>query len=363
LARKPAPLKPWAMTAPLDGIRILEFAGIGPAPHCAMLLADLGAEIVRIERDGALGPANPVVERGRHTLTLDLSKDGDRGLALSAAGKADVLIEGFRPGVMERLGLGPDILCALNPALIYGRLTGWGQDGPLARTAGHDINYLAVTGALAAMGRPGEPPPPPLNLVGDYGGGSLYLAVGILAALVERQRSGKGQVIDAAIIDGVSSMLALFTGSGGQLPVTRERSVLGGAAPFYRCYECADGRYVALGALEEKFWAEFLAGVGVSAAAFGPRSDPANWPAQSAQLEAVFKTRTAADWGALYAGRDACLVPVAALEEAVSHPQVVARHTYVDGQVAPAPRLSRTPGEIRDATKDGREVIARWVDD
>lgn len=360
-AAKPVPMTS-AAPPPLDGIRVLEFAGIGPAPHCAMLLADLGAEVVRIERDGAFGVANPVIERGRRTLTLDLSKPEDHALALAAAEKADVLIEAFRPGVMEKWGLGPDALCARNPGLIYGRLTGWGQGGPMAGTAGHDITYLAVTGALAAMGRPSEPPIPPLNLVGDYGGGSLYLAVGILAALVERQRSGKGQVIDAAIVDGVTSMMALFSGAKAAIPVARERSPLGGAAPFYRCYRCADGRYVALGAIEEKFWAEFLAGIGMSAAAFGPRGDPANWPAQSAQLEAIFASRTAAEWEALYAGTDGCVVPVVTLDEAPAHPQIAARESYIDGQAAPAPRFSRTPGAIRETTDDGREAIARWLE-
>lgn len=353
---------------PLDALRVLEFAGLGPAPHCAMLLADLGADVVRIERDGAFGPANPVIERGRSTLQLDLSNPDDKALALAAADKADVLIESFRPGVMEKLGIGPDIACARNPRLIYGRLTGWGQDGPLATTAGHDITYLAVTGALAALGKPGEPPTPPLNLVGDYGGGSLYMAVGILAALVERQRSGHGQVIDAAIVDGVTSMMSIFSGQEpkGSLPYARDRSVLGGAAPFYRCYACADGRFVALGAVEEKFWTAFLAGIGMTSAAFGPRFDPANWPAQSRQLESVFMSRTAAEWGALYAGTDACVVPLVMLDEAPAHPQISARRTYVEEhgrlQPAPAPRLSRTPGKIRPSDDDGRASIERWLE-
>jgi alpha-methylacyl-CoA racemase len=348
---------------PLDGIRVVEFAGIGPAPHCAMLLADLGAEVVRIEREGAFGPRNPVVERGRSTVTLDLANDPDRALARRAAAGADILIEGFRPGVMERLGLGPDILLGENPRLIYGRLTGWGQDGPLAQTAGHDITYLAITGALGAMGPADGPPTPPLNLVGDYGGGSLYLAMGILAALVERQRSGLGQVIDAAIVDGVSSMLALFSGQQpkGSVPCDRGRSVLGGDAPFYRCYACADGRFVAIGAIEEKFWAEFLARLGITPAAFGPRHDPAYWPAQARQLEQLFATRTAAEWGAWFAGSDACVMPVATIDEAPYQPHLAVRGTYRDGTVAPAPRLSRSPARARASSPDGREVIARWI--
>lgn len=364
---KPKPMSD-RLSTPLDGLKVLEFAGLGPAPHCAMLLADMGADVVRIERDGAFGPVNPVIERGRSTLTLDLSDADDHALALKAIDKADVLIESFRPGVMEKWGFGPDVACARNPALIYGRLTGWGQIGPLAQTAGHDITYLAVTGALAALGKPGDPPPPPLNLVGDYGGGSLYLAVGILAALVERQKSGLGQVIDAAIVDGVTSMMSIFSGQEpkGSLPYARDRSVLGGAAPFYRCYACADGRYVALGALEEKFWTAFLAGIGMTPSAFGPRFDPANWPAQTRQLEGVFMSRTAAEWGALYAGTDACLVTLVTLDEAPAHPQLAARQTYVEQggrmQPAAAPRLSRTPGKIRASDNDGRATIAMWIE-
>lgn len=353
---------------PLDGVRILEFAGIGPLPHCAMLLADLGAEVIAIERPGGrIQPANAALDRGRHRLTLDLANADDLALARNAAAAADVLMEGFRPGVMERLGLGPETLCPENARLIYARLTGWGQDGPLARTAGHDINYLAVTGALAAMGRPGEPPPPPLNLVGDYGGGSLYCALGIVAALFERERSGMGQVIDAAIVDGVASMLAMFNAQGSvrALRTEREANLLGGAAPFYRCYACADGRYIAVGAVEEKFWTALLAPLGISAAAFGPRLDPTLWPAQSRQLEALFQTRSAAEWGAIYAGTDACVTLVTTIDDAPRQEHLAARGTLaeVDGvsQPAVAPRLSRTPGAIGPAAEDGRAVIDRWL--
>ncbi|QIK95687.1 CoA transferase [Sphingomonas sp. HDW15A] len=355
---------------PLNGIRVVEFAGIGPLPHCGMMLADLGAEIVSIQRPGGrLQPPNAALDRGRHRLTLDLADLADAELARDASQKADVVMEGFRPGVMERLGLGPDELCGRNARLIYARLTGWGQDGPLSKTAGHDINYLAVTGALAALGRPGEPPPPPLNLVGDYGGGSMFCLVGILAALVERERSGKGQVVDAAIVDGVVSMLAMFNAQGEPRVIATERNanLLGGAAPFYRCYGCADGRFIAVGALEEKFWAALLAPLGISAAAFGPRFDPAFWPAQARQLESIFATRTAADWGKVYAGTDACVTVVAIMDEAAATPHLAERSSLVDEdgtqQPSPAPRLSRTPGMIRHSSDDGRSVIERWIAD
>ena len=238
-------------SGPLCGLRVLEFAGIGPGPHCAMLLADMGAEVLRIEREGGNGWPNPVVDRGRKTLTLDIRSVAGRERCLALAAGADVLIEGFRPGVMERLGLGPDELMARNPRLIYGRMTGWGQSGPLAKAAGHDINYIALTGALAAIRGDSGPAIPPLNLVGDFGGGSLYLAVGILAALWERERSGQGQVIDAAIVDGVSSLMTFFAGllPSGRIDLQRERNPLGGAAPNYRCYRCADGREIAIGPL------------------------------------------------------------------------------------------------------------------
>ena len=354
--------------SPLDGVRILEFAGIGPLPHCAMLLADMGAEVVTVERPGGrIQPPNAALDRGRHRLTLDLSNSDEVAIASDAAAHSDVVMEGFRPGVMERLGLGPDVLCADNPRLIYARLTGWGQDGPLASTAGHDINYLAVTGALAALGRPGEPPMPPLNLVGDYGGGSLYCALGVVAALFERERSGKGQLIDSAIVDGVASMLAMFNAQGETklLRTEREANLLGGAAPFYRCYAGADGKFIAVGAVEEKFWAALLAPLGLSPAAFGPRLNPALWPAQSRQLEAIFATRSAAEWGEIYAGSDACVTVLATIDEAPGGAHLAARGTLLEvkgvSQPAPAPRLSRTPGAIRPATSDGSQVIERWI--
>ena len=340
---------------PLRGLRVLEFAGIGPGPHCAMLLADLGAEVLRIEREGGNGWPNPVVDRGRKRLTLDIRSDAGRERCLALAENADVLIEGFRPGVMERLGLGPQPMQARNPRLVYGRMTGWGQDGPLARSAGHDINYLALSGALAAIGTPGGPAMPPLNLVGDFGGGSLYLAFGILAALWERERSGQGQVVDAAIVDGVSSMMSFFAGllPGGRISLERERNLLGGAAPHYRCYRCADGREIAIGPLEPQFLAELLRRIEAPAELLAGCADPANWPEQGRQLAELFARKTQAEWCALLEGSDACFAPVLSLAEAAQHPHMRQRGVYrdIDGvlHAAPAPRFSRTPGAIRDS--------------
>jgi alpha-methylacyl-CoA racemase len=341
---------------PLAGLRVLEFASIGPGPHCAMLLADLGAEVLRIEREGGNGWPNPVADRGRKLLTLDIRSDAGRTRCLELAEGADVLIEGFRPGVMERLGLGPEPLLAHNPRLIYGRMTGWGQSGPLAQSAGHDLTYLALTGALAAIGERQGPAIPPLNLVGDFGGGSLYLAFGIMAALYERERSGKGQVIDAAIVDGVSSMMSFFTGllPSGAISLQRDRNLLSGAAPHYRCYTCADGRDIAIAPLEPQFYREFLQRLGVSDL---PKdcSDPAHWEAQSRQFAELFAGRPRDEWCALLEGSDACFAPVLELEEAVGHPHLRERGVYRDAegvlQVAPAPRFSRTPGAWRSSVR------------
>ncbi len=357
------------MSGPLAGVRVLEFAGLGPAPFCAMLLADLGADVVRIDRDDAPSQSDPVTGRGRAALALDLKSPAGTALALAALARADVLIEGFRPGVMERLGLGPQVALARNPRLVYGRMTGWGQSGPLAHAAGHDIAYIALTGALAAIGPAGAPPVPPLNLVGDFGGGALYLAFGIAAALYERERSGRGQVIDAAIVDGAASLMAMFCGlsAQGRASLARERNVLGGAAPNYRCYACADGRYVAVGPLEPKFFAVLLERLGLDAPASGVSSDPADWPAQADALAAVFATKPRDAWTALLSDSDACAAPVLALDEAPDHPHLRARAVYVerDGivQPAPAPRFSRTPGELRPAPgpdAGGREALRRW---
>ncbi|MFO1467419.1 MAG: CaiB/BaiF CoA-transferase family protein [Steroidobacteraceae bacterium] len=354
-----------AAAAPLAGIKVLEFASIGPGPHCAMLLADLGAELVRINRSGGNGFPNPIADRGRASLEVDIRSEPGRTLCQAAAEKADVLIEGLRPGVMERLGLGPEELCRRNPRLVYGRMTGWGQGGPWERKAGHDLNYIALTGALAAMGDPGRSPQPPLNLVGDFGGGSLYLTVGILAALFERERSGRGQVVDAAIIDGVNSLMTFFSGlvNARVLSMDRALNPLAGGAPNYHCYECADGRFLSVGALERPFYERLLTAIGARPALLDEITDQAAWPRQCEELAALFKTRTRDAWCELLDPVDACTAPVLELDEAPGHPQMRGRQAFLvhEGQVqaAPAPRLSRTPGRIAP-TRDGRTVLAGW---
>jgi len=350
---------------PLAGLKVMEFAGIGPGPHVAMLLADLGAEVVRIDRPGAV-TTNPVVERARHRIGVDLKSDEGKAAVRAAAACADVIIEGFRPGVMERLGLGPDELLSANPRLIYARMTGWGQDGPLAQAAGHDINYIAITGALAAVGKAGETATPPQNLVGDFGGGSMYCAFGIMAALYERERSGKGQVVDAAIVDGATSLMSFFFGVRGRPFITTERGkgMLGGAAHFYRCFRCADGKEISLGSIEPQFYAEMLAKAGAPEELAAGQMNPANWDDYAEKLAALFATKTQAEWCALLEGSDACFAPVLDLDEARNHPHMKARGTYLEHEgewhPAPAPRFSRTPGAVRSSSDDGAEVFARW---
>lgn len=350
---------------PLTGLRVVEFQGIGPGPHVAMLLADLGAEVVRIERPGHQ-PMNTVVERARNRAAVDLKSEDGQALVKKALANADVLIEGFRPGVMERLGLGPDVVLEANPRLVYARMTGWGQDGPLAQAAGHDLNYIAITGALDAIGAKGELPIPPQNLVGDFGGGSMYCAFGILAALYERERSGKGQVVDAAIVDGVTSLMSFFYGQPHSALRTTKRGtgLLGGAAHFYRCYTCADGKEVSVGAIEPQFYAELLARSNAPEDLQQGQMDPSNWDDYTAKLAALFKTKTQAEWVALLEGTDACFAPVVPLDEAKDHPHMKARGLFVDhggrSHTAPAPRFDRTPGVIRDSATDGEEVVARW---
>lgn len=357
-------------TGPLAGVRIVEFAGLGPAPFCCMLLADLGADILRIDRPGHSPHPADVTWRGRRSLALDLKDSGDLATCLAAIDKADVLIEGFRPGVMEKLGLGPDLICARNPALIYGRMTGWGQEGPLAHAAGHDINYIALTGALAAIGGAKGPPSPPLNLVGDFAGGALYLAVGIVAALFERSRSGQGQVIDAAIVDGTASLMTFFQGivASGLTEMSRSRNLLGGQAPFYGVYACADGKYVSVGPLESQFFAQLLAVLELDAQHFERRHDPATWAEGRARIGEAFARRNRDEWCALLEGTDACFAPVLDLDEAPHHPHMAARGIYVEQggvvQAAPAPRFSRTPGRIGAppcaAGDGGAELLAEW---
>jgi len=355
---------------PLAGLRVIEFAGIGPGPFAAMLLSDMGADIVRIDRPGAgIRSAHDIVSRGRRVVELDIRTPAGAERALDLTANADALIEGFRPGVMERLGLGPDAVLARNPRLIYGRLTGWGQDGPLAHSAGHDINYIALGGALAAFGPAGREPQPPMNLVGDYGGGSLYLVSGILAAIYERQSSGRGQVIDAAVMDGTASLMALYAGRAGRGDWQRERGVnmLDGVAHYYRSYETSDGRYMAVGAIEPKFFETLCRILGVDVAEV-PQQPRERWALHAARFEKIFRSRTRAEWTAAFDGTDACVAPVLDFIDGDSHPHVAARRIWrtVDGvtQPAPAPRFSRSgvviqgppPNELSSA----EEILGAW---
>ena len=328
---------------PLHGLRVIQLAGLGPVPHAASVLADLGAEIVRVERPGA-GPdwTNP---DPAGTLTeLDLRSADGRARLLDLVGSADVLMEGFRPGVTERLGVGPDECLAVNPGLVYARMTGWGQDGPLAARAGHDINYLALSGLLHAIGTADGGPIPPLNLIGDFGGGSMFLLVGILAALWDRERTGRGQVVDAAMVDGVAvlgRMIHTLHGTG-HWQDRRAANLLDGGAPFYRTYRCADGQYVAVGALEPQFYAQLLDGLGLDAGSLPNRDDPADWPALQAVLAGAFAARTRQDWTDVFVDTDACVTPVLSLREAPGHAHLQARGTFTaGGRPAPAPRFSR----------------------
>ncbi|MBX6354336.1 MAG: CoA transferase [Micromonosporaceae bacterium] len=360
---------------PLAGLRVVELAAIGPVPHASMVLADLGADVLRVERpDGRSlqlappGVADPLL-RGRRRLVADLKTDAGRNLVLDLAAHADVLLEGMRPGVAERLGVGPDSCLARNPRLVYGRMTGWGQEGPRSGEVGHDINYIGLTGALHAIGRSGTPPPPPLNLVGDFGGGSMLLLVGVLAALWERARSGRGQVVDAAMVDGTALLAQMTLALRGAGVWTDERAanLLDGGAPFYDTYRCADGRYVAVGALEPHFFRALLDGLGLDAAIVGDQYDRAGWPAMRRAFAQAFATRTRDEWAAHFAGSDACVTPVLSFREALADAHLAARGTYVDidgiPQAAPAPRFSRTPLHPRPATPatvDPRQILAEW---
>ena len=340
---------------PLAGLRIIELAGIGPGPMCAMLLADLGATVLRIDRKepADLGIRRPLkynlLLRNRKSIALDLKDPRAVEVVLELVERADALLEGFRPGVTERLGLGPEVCLERNPRLVYGRMTGWGQTGPLAKTAGHDINYIAITGVLNAIGRQDAPPTIPLNLIGDYGGGSLYLALGVLAALHEAQHSGQGQVVDAAIVDGTASLATTFFGmhAAGMLEPQRGTNITDSGSHFYEVYQCADGKWISVGPLEGKFYTELLRHLELDPASLGPQSDPGIWARAKPVLAARFRTRSRDEWAAIFANTDACVAPVLDWEEAPQHPHLAARGTFVevDGvvQPAPAPRFSRTP--------------------
>jgi len=356
------------MAGPLSGIKVVEFAGIGPGPFCAMVLGDLGADVVRIARPGVAPDARDVTTRNRRTVNIDLRAEGASEQALALVAAADALIEGFRPGVMEKLGLGPNDCLTANPKLVYGRMTGWGQHGPLAQAAGHDINYIAISGALHAIGRTEDPPPPPLNLVGDFGGGGMLLAVGILAALTEAARSGRGQVVDAAMTDGASLLSAFTYGmkAMGRWSNLRGENLLDGGAHFYDTYACADGKFIAIGAIEPQFYAELRQRCGIDDPLFDEQMDAARWPLLKLRLADVFRTRTRDEWCSVLEGTDACFAPVLDWDEAPLHPHNAARGTYLtlDGvlQPAPAPRFSRTanatPEPARTVSLD--EALDGW---
>ncbi|WP_428247317.1 CaiB/BaiF CoA transferase family protein [Ferrovibrio sp.] len=369
------------MSGPLTGLKVIEMPAIGPVPFCGMLLADLGADVLRLERlgDSGLGlPVEPKYEllaRGKRSVPVDLKNPAGIAMVLDLLGKADVVLEGFRPGVMERLGLGPDVALKRNPGLVYGRMTGWGQDGPLAQAAGHDINYIALTGALGAIGPAGGAPVAPLNLVGDFGGGSLYLAMGLLAALFERQNSGKGQVVDSAMVDGAASLMTMFYAfrASGRWQDQRGVNMLDGGAPWYGSYECACGGYICIGSIETKFYAELIEKLGLDPKVLPKQHDRARWGDLRAAFAATFRTRSREEWCKLMEGSDICFAPVLNLEEATQHAHMQARNTFatLDGvtQPNPAPRFSRTPGAIRrgppgaegtDKIADGRAALSEW---
>ena len=361
---------------PLQGLRVIELAGIGPCPMCAMLLAELGADVVRVDRpaDSGLGigmaPEFHLLNRSRPSIAVDLKHPDGVETVLRLVERADALIEGFRPGVTERLGLGPEDCAARNPRLVYGRVTGWGQDGPLSRAAGHDLNYIALTGALNAIGRRGSPPTPPHNLVGDFGGGALYLALGVVAALYEARESGRGQTVDAAMVDGAASLMtsAYSLRAAGISDAPRGENILDSGAHFYDVYETSDGRYVSIAPVEPKFYAELLDRIGLDAGEAPHSANRADWPASKARLAALFRTRTRDEWCAILEGSDACFAPVLGMDEAHRHPHNATRGTFVerDGIVQPnaAPRFDRTPGGIRSsppASGSGtRAVLADW---
>ncbi|MBM3568649.1 MAG: CoA transferase [Alphaproteobacteria bacterium] len=361
---------------PLAGVKVIELEGIGPAPFCAMLLSDLGAEVIRVDRREPSGlgiprqPKYELLNRGRRSVAVDLKHRDGVETVLKLVERADALIEGFRPGVTERLGLGPEECRQRNPRLVYGRMTGWGQEGPLAHAAGHDINYIALAGALEPIGLEGTRPVPPLNLVGDFGGGAMFLAVGVLAALIEAKRSGQGQVVDAAMVDGAAYLATIFHGlsASGLWREGRGTNVLDSGAPYYDTYECADGKYVAIGSIEPKFYAELLKLTGLAGETLPKQNDLRAWKELKARFAAVFKTKSREEWCRIMEGSDVCFAPVLSLTEAPKHPHMAARGSFVEvagvTQPGPAPRFSRTPGKIskppspRGADTDA--VLADW---
>ncbi|MFW0783972.1 CaiB/BaiF CoA-transferase family protein [Gordonia sp. CPCC 206044] len=359
-------------SGPLSAIRVIEFAGIGPGPHAAMMLADLGADVVRVQRPGTLPQAGRKADallRGRRVVEANLKDPADRDTILGLVGKADVILEGFRPGVMERLGFGPDDLEKVNPGLVYGRMTGWGQEGPRAELAGHDINYISLTGMLHAIGRKGDRPVPPLNLAGDFGGGSMFLVMGVLAALLERQTSGRGQVVDAAMVDGASvlgQMMWAFRGTG-LWSDERGVNMLDTGAPYYEVYETSDGKYMAVGAIEPQFYAALLSGLGLADADLPDQNDIANWPKLKEVFTTTFASRTRDEWAKVFEGTDACTSPVLTFAEAPSDPHMAARSNLVeiDGvtQAQVAPRFSRTSPQTPSAPdREATDPATLWND-
>jgi len=355
---------------PLSGLRIIEFAGIGPGPFCGMLLSDLGADVVRIDRKGGgRGAPSDVTSRGRRSVALDLKSPAAVETCLKLMEKADGIIEGFRPGVMERLGLGPDVALQRNPKLVYGRMTGWGQHGPYAHAAGHDMNYIAITGALHAIGTD-EKPVPPLNLVGDFGGGALYLAFGLLAGVIHARETGRGQVVDCAMSDGAASLMAMFYGfkAAGMWKEERRTNLLDGGAHFYDTYKCADGRWVSIGSIEPQFYALLLEKTGIDDPDFQRQMDRGAWPQLREKLAHVIAQKTRDEWTEIMGGTDVCFAPVLDLDEAPKHPHNVARKTFVEvegvTQPAPAPRFSATPGRIQGPPPaigaHSREALLEW---
>jgi len=357
---------------PLKGIRVIEMAGIGPGPFCAMMLSDMGAEVIRVDRLSQKGTGHRanVLGRGRRSLALDLKNPKAVDTVLSLIDKADIVIEGFRPGVMERLGLGPDICLARNSGLVFGRMTGWGQDGPLAKAAGHDINYISIAGALGAMGYSDRPPAPPLNLVGDFGGGAMYLLAGVLAALIERSSSGKGQVIDAAMTDGTASLLSGFFGlmAMDMWTIDRSSNKLDGGAHYYGSYECSNGKYISIGSIEPQFYALLLEKAEITDPLFQVQQDQLAWPTLKEKLAKLFIQKTREQWCVLMEGTDICFAPILDLGEAPNHPHNKARNTYVEFegvvQPSPAPRFSRTQSKIQSAAslvgEHSEEILSDW---